>query len=85
MLVGGRFVFPVGAMCFACGIARGGTVATPVHRMEARAGMRVRLLALFKAGDRGAEWVALLARCPADIRAAFLRRIEALAEKATPP
>ncbi len=67
-----------GAMCFACGMTSGGTVATEEHRAKARAGMRARMLALYKAGDRSAEWTALFARCPGDIRAAFERRIAAV-------
>ena len=65
----------VGAMCFACGVATGGTVASPSHRHEARGKMRARMLVLSRAGDRGPEWAALLARCPEEIRAAFERRL----------
>lgn len=68
VIVGGRYVFPVGAMCFTCGVARGGTVATPVHRTEARSAMIARIGAMLAAGDRGPEWAATLARAPADVR-----------------
>ncbi len=64
----GRFIPIAGAMCFACGAATGGTVATHVHRMEARAAMIARIGGMLAAGDRGPEWVATLARCPADVR-----------------
>lgn len=75
VLMSGRYWPIAGAMCFACGRTTGGTQASEAHRHEARRGMRARLLRLYKTGDRGPEWVALLARCPADIREAFARRV----------
>jgi hypothetical protein len=79
VLESGRLWHPAGAMCFVCGLTTGGTVATPENRAKARASMRARLGALFVAGDRGAEWAALLARCPADIREAIERRLARVA------
>lgn len=75
VLVDGRLTFLVGAMCFTCDRTTGGTVPSAQHRHEARRDMRARLLALFRTGDRGAEWAALLARCPAEMREAFARRL----------
>ena len=78
VMVAGRYVTIVGAMCFSCGLTNGGTAPSPRHAVEARRDMRARLLVLCAAGDRGAEWGALLARCPGDIRTAFLRRLAAV-------
>lgn len=68
VIVRGVMVFPVGAMCFACGLTTGGTAPSARHVWEARQKITRRLAELFRAGDRGPEWVALLARCPSDIR-----------------
>lgn len=78
VLVAGRLVPMAGAMCFVCGVATGGVVASEARRVEARVAMRDRLLELCRSGDRGVEWAALLARCPADIREAIERRIAAV-------
>lgn len=75
VLESGKFWHPAGRMCFACGLATGGTVATEEHRAKAAGEMRGRLLELWREGSRGVEWAALLARCPAQIREAFERRI----------
>jgi hypothetical protein len=68
VIVRGVMVFPVGAMCFACNKTTGGTVPSGENIHRARHLMTRRLAELFRSGDRGPEWVALLARCPADIR-----------------
>lgn len=77
-----QWVTICGAMCFACGLTNGGTVASASHRFEARGKMIARIAALLAAGDRGAEWVALLARCPADVRERAERRIAEVAPSA---
>ncbi len=71
----GRYVVVPGAMCFACGLSNGGTVANERHRRDAAASMRARMLTLWSAGDRGPEWVALMVRCPPTMREAFEARI----------
>jgi hypothetical protein len=71
----GRHVVIPGAMCFACGTTNGGTVPSEQHRREAAAEMRARMLTLWRAGDRGPEWAALMARCPPQMRAAFEARL----------
>lgn len=73
-----RYVTLPGAMCFACGMSNGGTVASAQHRHEAAASMRARLLVLWREGERGPEWAALLARCPAPMREAFEKRLAAV-------
>jgi hypothetical protein len=75
VMVDGRYVVIPGAMCFACGLSNGGTVADAEHRAVAAAKMRARMLLLWGAGDRGPEWAALMARCPVHIREAFERRL----------
>ncbi len=77
VLVGPAYLLVAGAMCFLCGVANGGTVASGQHRHEARGKMIARIAALLRAGDRGSEWAALLARCPADVRERAERRIAA--------
>jgi hypothetical protein len=72
----GRWVAVVGAMCFTCNRTNGGTTPSEQHRREAAASMRARLLTLWREGDRGPEWAALLARCPERMREAFERRLE---------
>lgn len=72
----GRYVVVPGAMCFACDRTNGGTVPSAQHRHDAAREMRARLLVLWREGDRGPEWAALLARCPAPMRAAFHRRLQ---------
>lgn len=74
----GRYVTIVGAMCFSCNRTNGGTVPSEEHRTDAAREMRARLLTLWREGDRGPEWAALLARCPAPMREAFERRLAAL-------
>ncbi len=76
VLVGGALRVVPGAMCFACGIANGGTVASPQHRREARGKMIARIAVLLEPdAPRGAEWAALLARCPPDVRERAERRL----------
>ena len=75
VMVNGTPVYPVGGMCFACGLTTTNAPASERHQAQARAEMRSRLLALWRAGDRGPEWMALLARCPAEMREAFERRL----------
>jgi hypothetical protein len=75
VMVAGRYVVIPGAMCFACNATNGGTVASEQHRREAAAEMRARMLLLWRAGDRGPEWVALMARCPPQMREAFEARL----------
>ncbi len=77
VMVRGVYVTVPGAMCFACGLANGGTVANEQHRRNARAKMIARLAVLLGEGDSGPEWVALLARCPADVRERAERRLRA--------
>lgn len=76
--VGGRYVVVVGAMCFACDRTNGGTVPSAQHRHDAAREMRARLLDLWREGERGPEWAALLARCPERMREAFERRMAAV-------
>ncbi len=71
----GRYVVIPGVMCFACNRTNGGTVPSEEHRRDAAYQMRLRMLLLWRAGDRGPEWVALMARCPAHMRAAFEARL----------
>jgi hypothetical protein len=75
----GRWEVIPGAMCFTCGTTNGGTVPSEQHKREAAAEMRARMLILWRTGDRGPEWVALMARCPAPIRAAFEARLAKVA------
>ncbi len=79
VMAAGRLVFPVGGMCFTCGLTTGGTAPSARHTWDARQKMTRRLAELFRSGDRGPEWGALLARCPADIR----ERIERALAKST--
>lgn len=62
------YLHVVGGMCFACGFTPSGILGTERYRALARQKMTRRLADLFRSGDRGPEWVALLARCPGDIR-----------------
>jgi hypothetical protein len=71
----GRYVVIPGVMCFACNRTNGGTIPSEEHGRYAAYQMRARMLILWSAGDRGPEWVALMARCPAHMREAFERRI----------
>ncbi len=74
----GRYVTIVGVMCFTCNRTNGGTIPSEGHRRAAAYEMRSRMLTLWREGDRGPEWAALLARCPAHIREAFERRLAAV-------
>ncbi len=85
VLVAGHLVPMAGAMCFACGIANGGTVASPQHRHEARGKMIARIAVLLEPdAPRGAEWSALLARCPPDVRERAERRLATVIPAETP-
>jgi hypothetical protein len=78
VLVAGRLCPMAGAMCFACGLATGGTVASAQHRHEARGKMIARIAVLLAADDRGPELSALLGRCPPDVRERALARLAAV-------
>jgi len=84
----GRYVTVPGAMCFACNATNGGTVPSAEHRADARRDMHARMLVLWREGDRGPEWVALLARCPEDLRervhAAIAKANAAIAQQSPP-